>query len=119
MTKKGVVKSIRKKQVNGSLLTKLDIGNEKVSFFSDSGVELGKIKEGDKVEYSTKQNGKHTNLTEIGLIEKNTNGSSKGDDMKKGAALKAAARVSNSSKDTKETAKEFYQLLKQSDWSEE
>lgn len=116
--KKGVVTNIRRKQVNGSTLTKLDIGDEKVSFFSDSSVELGDIDEGDKVEYETKQDGQYTNLTEIGLVEKNTGSSSEGDEMKKGAALKAAARVSTSAEDTKETAKEFYQLLKEGDWDE-
>lgn len=118
MTKTGVVKSIRKKQVNGSLLTKMDIGDDKVSFFPDMGVELGNIQEGDKVEYKTEQNGKHTNLTEIGLIEKGSGSSSEGDEMKKGAALKAAARVSSSPEDAKDTAKEFYQLLKEGDWDE-
>jgi hypothetical protein len=118
LTKTGVVKSIRKKQVNGSLLTKMDIGDDKVSFFPDMGVELGNIQEGDKVEYKTEQNGQHTNLTEIGLIEKGSGISSEGDEMKKGAALKAAARVSSSPEDAKDTAKEFYQLLKEGDWDE-
>lgn len=58
------------------------------------------------------------NLREISVVEKSTSSSSKGDEMKKGAALKAAARVSNSPEDVKDTAKEFYQLLKDGDWDE-
>lgn len=114
MKKTGVVKSIRKKQVNGSLLTKVDIGTEKVSFFSDSGVELGNIEEGDKVEYKTEQNGQHTNLTEIELLKKNP--ISSGDkEKKKAVAMKTAGRVVENPDDVEPFAKQLYNTLR-GDW---
>ena len=113
----GTVDNIKRTKTKGGDLYILEIDGRKLSFFGDSDVELGDIEEGDKVRYSSEQNGEYINITELELVEKGEpSGASKGDELKKGAALKAAARVTDSPEETKDAAKEFYRLLKGDDW---
>lgn len=114
----GKVTEIKYRYPKGQNPAVVYIDEERYSFFSDYPVSLDGIDEGDKVKYRAEPNDGHMNLREISVVEKNTSSSSKGDEMKKGAALKAAARVSSSPDDAKDTAKEFYQLLKEGDWDE-
>jgi hypothetical protein len=117
----GTVTDIPYRKPNGRNPAVVFIDDEKYSFFADHPVDLDGVQKGDKVEFSYTQDGEHSNLTHINVLEKGDKSeqTSTADQAKRrGAAAKCGAWIeSGTDNPTSEGAIE--KAEKMLDWMEE